>query len=163
MMRGLRRSPIKNCGFRFPAGRITINLAPADRKKEGSIYDLPILLAVLKASEQFKYDLSDSIAVGEVALDGNIRPVNGILAIAITARQNGVKNLFVPFDNAREAAVIDGINVYGVASLKQLIRHFSGEEPIIKSEKTSAKALPLSSQLDFSDVKGQIAAKKALG
>lgn len=156
------RAAIKNCGFRFPAGRITINLAPADRKKEGSIYDLPILLAVLKASEQFKYDLSDSIAVGEVALDGNIRPVNGILAIAITARQNGVKNLFVPFDNAREAAVIDGINVYGVSSLKQLIRHFSGEEPIKKSDKTYAAATPLSLQLDFSDVKGQIAAKKAL-
>ena len=100
------RAAIKNCGFKFPVGRITVNLAPADRKKEGSLYDLPILLAILNASVQLKADFNDFIAIGEVALDGKIRSVNGVLAIAVTAQQNGIKNIFVPAANAAEAAVI---------------------------------------------------------
>ena len=112
------RSAIKNCGFKFPMGRITVNLAPADLKKEGAVYDLPILLAILKASGQIKNDFSDSVFIGEVALDGRIRPINGALAITITARLNGVSNVFVPEDNAREAAVISGINVFPVSNIK---------------------------------------------
>ncbi|MBQ3052678.1 MAG: YifB family Mg chelatase-like AAA ATPase [Clostridia bacterium] len=156
------RSAIKNCGYKFPVGRITVNLAPADRKKEGAIYDLPVLIAILKASGQLKAETEDSIIIGEVALDGKIRSVNGVLAIAITARQNGIKNLFVPLLNAGEAAVVDGINVYGVDNLNQLIAHLKGEKLIEAVAKTEIKELKSFDVLDFSDVKGQIAAKKAL-
>ena len=156
------RAAIKNCGYKFPLGRITVNLAPADRKKEGSVYDLPVLLAILKASEQLKCDLGDSIIIGEVALDGRVRGVNGVLAIAITARQNGVKSIFVPKENAAEAAVVEGINVYGVENLSQLLEHLKGNEKIAVEPKTEIKEESPYEIPDFSDVKGQIAAKKAL-
>lgn len=156
------RAAIKNCGFKFPLGRITVNLAPADRKKEGSVYDLPVLLAILKAYNQLKVDLSDSIIIGEVALDGRVRSANGVLAITITAKQNGVKNIFVPIDNAEEAAVIDGINVYGVENLPQLIAHLTGEKLMEKTIPAENSDENFSAVPDFSDVKGQIAAKKAL-
>lgn len=156
------RSAIKNCGFKFPVGRITVNLAPANRKKEGSSYDLPVLLAILKASGQLKCDLDGSVAIGEVALDGMIREVNGVLAIAITAKEYGIKDIFVPYGNAKEAAVIDGINVYGVKNLKELISHIKGEEILKPFEKTPIENAENLHIPDFSDVKGQIAAKKAL-
>ncbi len=156
------RAAIKNCGFKFPLGKITVNLAPADRKKEGSVYDLPVLLAILKAYGQLKVEFSDSVIIGEVALDGKIRSANGVLAITITAKQNGVENIFVPLENAEEAAVVEGINVYGVENLNQLIDHLKGEQLIKKTlpkpqENEDFTAIP-----DFSDVKGQLAAKKAM-
>ena len=156
------RAAIKNCGFKFPLGRITVNLAPADRKKEGSIYDLPVLLAILKSYGQLKADFDDSVIIGEVALDGKVRSVNGVLAITITAKQNGIKNIFVPKENAMEAAVIDGINVYGVDNLPQLISHLKGENLIQKTVAEPMVDPTLSTIPDFSDVKGQLAAKKAL-
>ncbi len=156
------RAAIKNCGFKFPISRITVNLAPADRKKEGSIYDLPVLLSILKASEQLRADLSGSVAIGEVALDGMVRAVNGILAIAITAKENGIENIFVPKENAGEAAVVDGINVYGVENIKELISHLSGEKLIEKQPLTVIKGDSNVPVPDFSDVKGQLAAKKAM-
>jgi len=156
------RAAIKNCGFKFPVGHITVNLAPADRKKEGSLYDLPVLLAILKASGQLKCDLGDSILLGEVALDGKIRGVNGVLAIAITARENGIKNIFVPFENAAEAAVIEGINVFGVDNLKQLLDHLNGVSLLEKTPLTVIADSFSENIPDFSDVKGQLAAKKAL-
>lgn len=156
------RAAIKNCGYKFPLGRITVNLAPADRKKEGSVYDLPVLLAILKASEQIKCDLTDSIVIGEVALDGKVRSVNGVLAIAITARQNGIKSIFVPKENAREAAVIEGIDVYGVDNITQLFEHLKGENRITPEPLTVIRQENLFNIPDFKDVKGQIAAKKAL-
>ncbi len=156
------RAAIKNCGFKFPVSRITVNLAPADRKKEGSVYDLPVLLAILKASGQLKADLDDCVTIGEVALDGMLRQVNGVLAIAITAHQNGIKNLFVPKQNASEAAVIEGINVYGVENIKEIIDHLNGEKLIEKQPTTKIKDYSEIRVPDFSDVKGQLAAKKAL-
>lgn len=156
------RAAIKNCGFKFPVGHITVNLAPADRKKEGSLYDLPVLLAILKASGQLKCDLEDSILLGEVALDGKIRRVNGVLAIAITARENGIKNIFVPLENAAEAAVIEGIDVYGVDNLKQLIEHLKGVSLIERTPLTVISDSFCENIPDFADVKGQLAAKKAL-
>ena len=155
------RAAIKNCGFKFPLGKITVNLAPADRKKEGSVYDLPVLLSILKASNQLKCDFDDSIIIGEVALDGMVRGVNGVLAITITAVQNGVKRIFVPEENAVEAAVIEGIEVYGVKNVGQIISHLKGETLIEVTPKTVIKSENVSVP-DFSDVKGQIAAKKAL-
>jgi len=156
------RAAIKNCGYKFPLGRITVNLAPADRKKEGSVYDLPVLLSILKASDQLKCDFGDSIIIGEVALDGMVRSVNGVLAIAITARQNGIKSIFVPKDNAAEAAVIEGIDVYGVENVAELLAHLKGEKLIEVQKKTEIKEENLYEIPDFSDVKGQLAAKKAL-
>ena len=105
------RAAVKNSGFKFPVGRITVNLAPADLKKEGSVYDLPVLIAILKASGQLKAELDDSVFVGELYLDGKTRKTGGVLAIAITALNNGIKNVFVPKENAAEAAVIDGLRV----------------------------------------------------
>lgn len=156
------RSAIKNCGFKFPVGRITVNLAPADRKKEGSVYDLPVLLAILKASGQLKCDFKDAIVIGEVALDGMVRSVNGVLAIAITAVQNGIKEIFVPSDNAAEAAVVEGVKVYGVKNVSELIEHLNGTKLIKPTAPTKIAPPDPSDILDFSDVKGQLAAKKAL-
>ncbi len=156
------RAAIKNCGYKFPVGRITVNLAPADRKKEGSLYDLPVLLAILNASDQLKAKLDDFVAIGEVALDGKVRGVNGVLAITITAQQNGIKNIFVPAENAAEAAVIEGMNVYAVENIKQLLDHINSTAEIEKTETTSLASQFAESIPDFSDVKGQLAAKKAL-
>ncbi len=156
------RSALKNCGYKFPTGRITINLAPADKKKEGAIYDLPILLAILNASKQTAFSVSDCAFLGEVSLDGKIRPINGVIAMAISAKQSNISNIFVPLDNAVEAAVIEGISVFGVSTVKQIIDHFSGTAKLSPTtfsneEKDSFDFLP-----DFSDVRGQVAAKKAL-
>ncbi len=156
------RAAIKNCGFKFPISRITVNLAPADRKKEGSVYDLPVLLAILKASDQLRADLSSSVAIGEVALDGILRGVNGVLAMTITAKENGIENIFVPKENATEAAVVEGINVYPVENVKQIIAHLTGEK-LIEKQPVTPTAIENSLRVpDFSDVKGQVAAKKAL-
>ena len=156
------RAAIKNCGFKFPVSRITVNLAPADRRKEGSIYDLPVLLAILKASGQLKADLSSSVTIGEVALDGILRGVNGVLAMTITAKENGIENIFVPKENAIEAAVVDGINVYPVENIKELIAHLNGDKLIEKQPLTPTSAVSDIRVPDFCDVKGQVAAKKAL-
>lgn len=156
------RAAIKNCGFKFPTGRITVNLAPADKRKEGAVYDLPILLSILAASKQIKLPEKDCAFIGELSLDGQVRPINGLLAMAITAMESGIKKLFVPIDNACEGAVIEDIEVYGIENVKSLIAHLSGENPLEKSLYTSAKDEDTQDILDFSDVKGQATAKKAL-
>ena len=156
------RAAVKNSGFKFPVGRITVNLAPADLKKEGSIYDLPVLIAILKASGQLKAELDDSIFVGELSLDGKTRKTGGVLAIAITALKNGIKRVYVPKENAAEAAVIEGIEVYGIEDVRPLIAHISGEKPLEITPKTAITPAQAPSVLDFSEVKGQLAAKKAL-
>lgn len=159
------RSAIKNCGYKYPLGHITVNLAPADVRKEGSVYDLPVLLALLIANKQIEptVDLSDSIFIGEVSLDGSLRRVNGVLAMAISARQNGVKNFFVPKENAAEGSVVEGINIYGVGNIEEVIAHITGFTTLTPTppyDITSADRI--GHFLDFSEVKGQSAAKKAL-
>lgn len=156
------RAAIKNCGFKFPSGRITVNLAPADRKKEGSGYDLPILIALLNATEQLKFKSKDSIFVGELSLDGKVRAIGGVLAMTITARQNGIKNIFVPLENAAEAAVVDDINVYGVSDVKSLLNHLNGTIVLSPVKPTKFEDILLDTKVDFSEVKGQMVAKKAL-
>ena len=156
------RAAIKNCGYKFPTGRITVNLAPADKKKEGAVYDLPILLSILSASEQLKLDTSDSIFIGELSLDGQVRPVNGVLAMVITAKQNGIKNAFVPLDNAAEGAAVEGINIYGINHLKALIDHLNGFTPLSPTIRTNISTDSPLEMLDFSEVRGQVTAKKAL-
>ncbi|MDD6479421.1 MAG: YifB family Mg chelatase-like AAA ATPase [Oscillospiraceae bacterium] len=156
------RAAIKNCGYKFPTGRITVNLAPADKKKEGSVYDLPILIAILKASNQLDIDVSDSVFVGEVSLDGRVRGVGGVLAMAITALQNGIKKIYVPKENAMEGAVIEGVEVYGVDNISDLIAHLNNTNPIPPTEYCQNSEEFENAMLDFKDVKGQVLPKKAL-
>lgn len=156
------RAAIKNCGFKFPAGRITVNLAPADKKKEGAIYDLPILISILIASDQLKADTQNCVFLGEVSLDGKVRGVNGVLAMVITAKQNGISDIFVPLDNVSEGAAVEGINVYGISNVKQIIDHITGFTTLTPAKPTVSSMATLDTAIDFCDVKGQITAKKAL-
>ncbi|MBR3593406.1 MAG: YifB family Mg chelatase-like AAA ATPase [Clostridia bacterium] len=156
------RSAMKNCGFKFPVGRITVNLAPADKRKEGSIYDLPVLVALLRASAQLDCELDGCAFLGEVSLDGRVRPINGLLAMAIEAEKRGIKSLFVPIDNAAEAAVVDGIDIYGVSTVAELFAHLTGTKRMEPTKKIHAENIPILSLLDFAEVKGQTVAKKAL-
>ena len=156
------RAAIKNSGYKFPVGKITVNLAPADIKKEGSVYDLPIMMALLKATEQIDADLSNSAFIGEVSLDGNVRNVNGIIAMTIKAKECGIKNFYVPKENETEGANISDINVFGVDNIRSLFSHLKDEnkiKPAVKKEFTDDN---LNDKIDFSEVKGQLLAKKAL-
>ena len=156
------RAAIKNCGYKFPTGRITVNLAPADKKKEGAVYDLPILISILIASKQLDCNTCDCAFLGEVSLDGQVRSINGIIAMVIAAKQSGIKNIFIPFDNAREGAAVEGINVYGIKNIKELIDHLTGFTTLSPATPIQSDESALNAMLDFSEVKGQILAKKAL-
>ena len=159
------RSAIKNCGYKYPLGHITVNLAPADVRKEGSVYDLPVLIALLIANKQIvpTINIEESVFIGEVSLDGSIRGVNGILSMDIGAKEMGIKNFFVPEDNATEGSVIEGINIYGVKTVEQLISHIVGKESLTPTAPFDLNQISeLGHLLDFAEVKGQTAAKKAL-
>lgn len=157
------RSAIKNCGYEYPVSRITMNLAPADKKKEGPIYDLPLLIALLQATGQLSASLEDSVFIGELSLSGEIRPVRGVLPMAIAAHEAGFRRFFVPAANAREGAVVEGMEVYPVSSVRELVDCLEGKAALspckIPPEETTNEYSPL---LDFADVKGQLAAKRAL-
>lgn len=156
------RSAMKNCGFDFPVSKITVNLAPADKRKEGPIYDLPLFIALMKASGQLDADLEGSVFVGELSLMGELRPVRGILPMTIRAREAGFRRLFVPKQNASEGAVIQGVSVYPVESLPQLLKHLSGKEPIPAATPAEVSEERESQYPDFADVRGQSEAKRAL-
>ena len=157
------RSAIKNSGYKFPSTKITINLAPADLKKEGSFYDLPILVAILNAFGQIKCDFMNSAFLGEVSLDGRVSKINGLLAMAIEAKEKGIKRLFVPEENATEGAVVSGIEVYGVPTVKDLILHLEHGNILKPAKPISITQDDLSSKaLDFADVKGLALPKRAL-
>lgn len=156
------RAAIKNQGYIFPVKRITVNLAPADIKKEGPHYDLPIALGILAATEQLPVDLLKGyIIAGELSLDGRVRPANGILSMAIEARQKQLKGVVIPWENAEEAALIDGIEVIGVNSLKEAVDFFKGEY-IPHEIKPDTKEVLQSNDLDFSEVKGQEMLKRSI-
>ena len=159
------RSAIKNTGFRFPAKHIVINLAPASKRKEGSGYDLPMALSIICATEQiYAPDLSKCTFFGELSLDGTVQPINGILPMVISAYKSGFTDMFVPTENADEAAVIEGVNIYPVSSLKALCDHFCDIQRINvhKIDLTNYFASSASNVLDFCDVKGQENVKRAL-
>ena len=157
------RAAMKNCGYDFPLVHITVNLAPADIKKEGPVYDLPILIALMKASRQLVCQTDESAFIGELSLGGQVKHINGVLPMVIEARNNGVKNIFVPEDNTAEASVVDGINVFPVNNIKQLIEHLQGGNQIPKAVfESKAEEEQFLSGADFSDVKGQFQAKRAL-
>lgn len=156
------RSAMKNNNFQFPFGHTTINLAPADRRKEGTLYDVPMLIAVLLSTGQLVGDFSDHAFIGELSLDGELRSVNGLLSMAIQARQAGIKHLYVPAENAAEGAVVKGINVYPVKNIKQLVLALKGECQITPAVPLPPDEAVIPLGLDFSEVKGQTLAKKAL-
>ena len=156
------RAAMKNCGYEFPVSRITVNLAPADQKKEGPIYDLPLLVSLLKASRQLDCDTDGSVFLGELSLTGEVRPVRGVLPMVIGAKEHGFRRIFVPRANAAEGAVVKGLDVFPVDSLQDLLRHLTGAEPIqpaVPSTTGEDEAAPLP---DFADVRGQFQAKRAL-
>lgn len=159
------RTSIKNSGFRFPQKHITINMAPASMRKEGGHFDLPITVSILNASEQLPIpDPETTVFIGEMALDGSILPVTGVLPMVISAFTEGFTTFFVPKENADEAAVIEGATIYPISNLKELWAHLNGEN-IIKPHKadiSSTTYTATSSMLDLSEVKGQEQAKRAL-
>ncbi len=156
------RASIKNCGLDFPVSRITVNIAPADVKKEGAIYDLPILVAILKASGQIGADISDYAFIGELSLDGEIRGANGVLPMVLKAKQNNIGAIFVPFVNGVEASVVDGIDVLPARSIKEILAHLSGAALIEPMASEISSDEILDEELDFCDVRGQAQAKRAL-
>ncbi len=156
---------IKNSDFHFPSSRITINLAPADVRKEGSAFDLPIALGILAATGQVETDRLDQLmTVGELALDGRIRSVNGSLPIALSTKANHLSGLLIPQANAKEVAMIDGLDIYPVESLQQVIHFLNGKISIPPFSYNAEEELEKQSQhmVDFSDVKGQEHVKRAI-
>ncbi len=160
------QSACENSGFKFPALDIMINLAPANVKKEGSAYDLAIIAAILQSDGiiPYTYDFSDKCLVGELSLSGEVRGVGGVLPMTVCARDSGKREIFVPYENAGEAAVVDGITVYGVKNLKQLVDHIKGIETITPEsyDKSDFDSGVLKFEFDFSEVRGQYKAKRAL-
>ena len=156
------RAAMRNSGFEFPLGRITVNLAPADIKKVGPLYDLPILVTILKLSDQLRANIDDSVFIGEITLSGAVNSVNGILPMTLEAQRLGFKNIFVPYHNRSEAAVVKGIDVYPVKNISQLHAHLSGQTLIKKAETEEPNRKKENFAVDFSQVKGQYKAKRAL-
>ncbi len=156
------RAAICNCGFEFPKNKIIINLAPADIKKIGSIYDLPILISLLLASGAVSFDTENSAFIGELSLGGEVRSVDGVLPMAIEAKKRGCKTFYVPDTNAREGAVVKGLDVIPVKNIGQLMLHLKGKRPIPPSLPVQNTNEKIFTGLDFADVKGQFEAKRAL-
>lgn len=159
-------SALKNCGFKMPRQQVVVNLAPADIKKEGSSYDLTIATAVLAASGQIKAgELDKYLIMGELSLDGSLQPIKGALPIAIQARKDGFKGFILPMQNAREAAIVNDLEVYGVESIKEVAGFFNGDLQLQRQEVNTREEFynSLSSyDSDFSEVKGQENIKRAL-
>ena len=155
------RAAVKNCGMKFPVSRITVNLAPADTKKTGTVYDLPILMGILAASGYVRQPEADWAFIGELSLSGEIRRASGALNMAMAAGQAGIRHLFVPAENAGEAAFAQNVTVYPVRNVQELVDHMSGAEPIVPQ--APAEPVPAWDAIpDFADVKGQENVKRSL-
>ncbi|MFW5707873.1 MAG: YifB family Mg chelatase-like AAA ATPase [Bacteroidota bacterium] len=156
---------LKQIGYKIPGKKIVVNMAPADIRKEGSAYDLPIAVGILAASEQIKSpNVHEYIIMGELSLDGGVQPIKGALPIAIQARQEGFKGFILPVDNAREAAVVNKLDVYGVNNIKEVIDFFNGDIELERTEVNTREeffARLDEYEFDFSDVKGQDNIKRA--
>ena len=158
---------IRNSGYDIPVKKITVNLAPADIRKEGPAFDLPIAVGILLAAEAIRENnLSDTAFLGELALDGRLRPVNGVLPIAIELARRQIKKLFLPVENVAEAAAVNGLTVYGVEDLKKLLDHLNGEKKLLPQQSpenfsdSELKSSP--AEIDLVDIKGQFLAKRAI-
>jgi len=158
-------SAIKNIGLQFPYGKMILNLSPADTKKEGANFDLPIAISILVIMGILNPEnLKDYAFIGELSLDGTLNPVKGILPMAICAKSTGIKNLIIPNANQKEASIVKDINIYPASNLRKIIDHFSNN---VKLEKAYTDLSEVFSNyqnydLDFGDVKGQVVAKRAL-
>lgn len=160
------RSAIRNSGCIFPMRRITVNLAPADMRKEGPAYDLPIAIGVLVSSGQLPSDMESTLFLGELSLDGSVRPTNGVLPMVAVAREKGLNTVVVPYVNAPEAALIDGVHITAAGSLMELVAHFSGQAQIAPYVRNGMREAFLSqtspNMTDMAHVKGQEHVKRAL-
>jgi magnesium chelatase family protein len=159
------QAALRNSGYRWPGPKVTINLAPADVRKDSAAFDLPIAIAVCLAGGLFAADKTDEyLFVGELALDGRVRPVRGVLATAMLAAQQKRRGLIVPADNAAEAAVVDGLDVIGVNFLSEAIGFLTDELPIepFQIDREAIFGTASEYSVDFSDVRGQESAKRAL-
>ncbi len=159
------RSAIKNSGFSFPLGRVIVNLAPADIKKEGTNFDLPIAVGILKEQGINIPDSSETAFLGELSLDGSLRSINGVLPLVVGLKEQGVTTVFVPDENAKEAALVQNVHVFGVKHLGDLVNHFTGnpiKETFVDINKYLSDKSEEEYSVDFKDVKGQQKAKKAL-
>ena len=155
------RAAIRNSGLHFPVSRITVNLAPADTRKAGTTYDLPVLLGILAAAGEIKEPPEDCAFIGELSLAGALRPVRGALPMALSAARAGIRRLFVPAENASEAAFADGVEVYGAGSVEELLEYFRGRTELERAEPPRVHSRR-SGGADFAEVKGQAAVKRAL-
>jgi magnesium chelatase family protein len=157
------QAAIRNAGLFFPRRRMVVNLAPASVHKEGPSYDLPIALGILVASDQLSLDcLESSMVVGELSLDGSVRHVRGVLPMAALARERGFRRIYTPPSDAAEAALVPDLEVVPVASLTALVAHLSGAIPIQPQQPITPEALPVETQTDFAEIKGQEHVKRAL-
>lgn len=159
------RSALTNSGFVIPRSKTTINLAPADVKKEGPAFDLPIAIGLLLADDQVRSEIAvDYLMAGELALDGRVRPIRGALSIALHCRDNGFHGLIVPRENAEEAAVVEGVQVYGVSSLTEAIGFLTAQLPLepTQVDLPALFAAAARYEVDFADVRGQEPVKRAL-
>jgi len=159
------KAAIKNSGYRFPRSHVTVNLAPADIKKEGTAFDLPIAVGILTAEELIKEaSVRDCFFMGELSLDGSIKRVNGVLTATFKAKEMGVKSAFVPEENAAEAAMVEGINVYAVKSLPDVVEFLGGRKNIepLNIDMNSIFQRTRQYEIDFSEIKGQKQAMRAL-
>ena len=155
------RAAVKNCGAKFPVSRITVNLAPAGQRKEGTVYDLPILLGILRCAEDIPALPESAAFIGELSLTGSLRGVNGVLPMAMAAVRAGIRDLYVPAVNAAEATLADGLTVYPVPDVSALMAHLRGEAPIAPAPRWEEPAERVSGA-DFADVMGQENVKRAL-
>jgi len=157
------QAAIKNAGLVFPRQRVTVNLAPADLRKEGPAYDLPIALGVLAASSQIALGwLQGAMAVGELSLDGSLRHVRGVLPMAVLAREQGLERIFLPAEDAAEAALVEGLQVFAIESLTALVNHLSGVLPLSATPHSKPRAAQAEAGVDFAAVRGQENVKRAL-
>jgi len=158
------RAALKNCGYEFPSRKVTINLAPADRRKEGSAFDLPISLGLLANSGFFPLErIRDYLFMGELALDGRLKPVKGVLSAAVIAKKKGFKGIVIPKVDEKEAALVPGLNIYGMENLVQVVEFLRTPEDVTPCRYSLEELLPQQDyQVDFQEVRGQQHVKRAL-
>lgn len=160
------KTACENCGFHFPTSELTVNLAPANRRKEGTGFDLSILIAILRCGGYIRSDtdMRKRCFVGELSLSGEVRGIRGMLSMCSGAKEAGFTEFYAPYENVREAASVQGIKIYGVKDVRSLVRHLNGECPMepVQNENYDSLNAAYSYDIDFSDVKGQFLAKRAM-